>query len=92
MMNKSMSLNKYISLSYIRMNKNLLKTFAGSVFALALIIVALIMIDKATASSGYSCGGRKEMYKQKAPIPEDKMRRIKARRKRMRKRQKKMYR
>ena len=74
------------------LNKNFLKTFTGSLFVLALIIVVLIVIDKATASSGYSCGGKKEMYeKKKAPIPEDKMRRIEAKRKRMRERQKKMY-
>jgi hypothetical protein len=71
------------------LNKNFLKTFAGSVFALAFIIVALIVINKATTSSGYSCGGKKEMYEKKAPIPEDKMRRIEATRKKMRKRQKK---
>ena len=44
------------------LNKNFLKTFTGSVFVLALIIVVLIVIDKATANSGYSCGGKKEMY------------------------------
>lgn len=74
------------------LNKNFLKTFTGSVSMLAFIIVVLIAIDKATVSSGYSCGGKKEMYEKKAPIPEDKMRRIEARRKRMRERQKKMYR
>tara|TARA_A100001234_G_scaffold221420_1_gene237407 strand:- start:1499 stop:1735 length:237 start_codon:yes stop_codon:yes gene_type:complete len=75
------------------LNKNFLTTVSGSVFVVALIIVVLIMIDRATASSGYSCGGKKEMYeKKKAPIPEDKMRRIEAKRKRMRERQKKIYR
>lgn len=74
------------------LNKNFLKTFTGSLFVLALIIVVLIVIDKATASSGYSCGGKREMYEKKAPIPEDKMRRIEARRKRMRERQKKYMR
>lgn len=44
------------------LNKNFLKAFTGSVFVLAFIIVVLIVIDKATASSGYSCGGKKEMY------------------------------
>ena len=73
------------------LNKNFLTTVSGSVFAVALIIVVLIVIDGATASSGYSCGGKKEMYKKKAPIPEDKMHRIEARRKRMRERQKKIY-
>lgn len=74
------------------LNKNFLTTITGSVFAIAFIIVVLILIDKVTASSGYSCGGKKEMYEEKkAPIPEDKMRRIEARRKRMRERQKKMY-
>lgn len=74
------------------LNKNFLTTVSGSVFVVALIIVVLIMIDRATASSGYSCGGKKEMYEKKAPIPEDKMRRIEAKRKRMRERQKKIYR
>ncbi len=74
------------------LNKNFLKTFTGSVFVLAVIIVVLIVIDKATASSAYICGGKREMYEKKAPIPEDKLRRIEARRKRMRERQKKYMR
>ena len=44
------------------LNKNFLKTFTGSIICVVIIIVALIVIDKATASSGYSYGGKKEMY------------------------------
>ena len=44
------------------LNKNFLKAFTGSVSLLTFIIVVLIAIDKAAASSGYSCGGKKEMY------------------------------
>lgn len=44
------------------LNKNFLKTFTGSIICVVIIFVLLIVIDKATASSGYSCGGKKEMY------------------------------
>ena len=75
------------------MNKNFLKTYAGVVFVMSAIMTLVLVVTVVVGnSSGYSCGGKKEMYEKKAPIPEDKMRRIEAKRKRMRERQKKMYR
>jgi|TARA_R110002153_G_scaffold48573_2_gene136947 hypothetical protein len=47
-----------------------------------MIITILIVIDKATATSGYSCGGKKEMY-----TPQQ----LEAKRKQMRDRRKKMF-
>lgn len=75
------------------MNTNFLKTYAGVVFVMSAIMTLILVVTAVAGnSSGYSCGGKKEMYEEKkAPIPEDKMRRIEARRKRMRERQKKMY-
>jgi hypothetical protein len=72
------------------MNTNFLKTYAGVVFVMSAIMTLIFVVTAMT--SGYSCGGKKEMYEKKAPIPEDKMRRIEAKRKRMRERQKKIYR
>lgn len=43
------------------MNGNFLKTFTGSIFCISMIIIILIVIDKATATSGYSCGSKKKM-------------------------------
>lgn len=43
------------------MNGNFLKTFTGSIFCISVIITILIVIDKATATSGYSCGSKKKM-------------------------------
>ena len=37
------------------MNGNFLKTFTGSIFCISMIITILIVIDKATATSGYHC-------------------------------------
>lgn len=75
------------------MNKNFLKTYAGVVFVMSAIMTLILIVTAVVGnSSGYSCGGKKEMYEKKAPIPEDKMRRIEAKRKKMRERQKKMYR
>ena len=74
------------------MNTNFLKTYAGVVFVMSAIMTLILVVTTVVGnSSGYSCGGKKEMYEKKAPIPEDKMRRIEAKRKRMRERQKKMY-
>lgn len=78
------------------MNRNFLKTYAGTVFVLSLmmtfILVMLAVIDKSTSTSGYRCGGKREMYEEKkSSIPEDRKRRIEERRKKMRERQKKMY-
>lgn len=74
------------------MNTNFLKTYAGVVFVMSAIMTLILVVTTVVGnSSGYSCGGKKEMYEKKAPIPEDKMRRIEATRKRMRERQKKMY-
>ena len=74
------------------MNKNFLKTYAGVVFVMSAIMTLILIVTAVVGnSSGYSCGGKKEMYEKKAPIPEDKMRRIEAKRKKMRERQKKMY-
>ena len=64
------------------MNGNFLKTFTGSVFCISMIITIFIVIDKATATSGYSCGGKKEMY-----TPQQ----LEAKRKQMRDRRKKMF-
>ena len=75
------------------MNKNFLKTYTGVVFVMSAIMTLILIVTPVVGnSSGYSCGGKKEMYEKKAPIPEDKMRRIEAKRKKMRERQKKMYR
>lgn len=78
------------------MNRNFLKTYAGVVFVMSaimtLILVVAAVIDKSTSTSGYMCGGKKEMYEEKkSSIPEDRKRRIEERRKKMRERQKKMY-